>query len=155
MEPDLILSVLRAFEAFQVRYALVGGVAMNIQGLPRATADIDIVISAEPDNVARLRAALDSLFHDPAIAEITAEDLNGRYPAIQYVPPDGTFHIDILARLGERFSFADIETEERLIEGVRCQVATPRMLYRMKKDTVRLRDRADAERLRERFNLED
>jgi hypothetical protein len=34
-------------------------------------------------------------------------------------------------------------------------VVTPRMLYRMKKDTVRLKDRADAEMLRRAFGLED
>lgn len=34
-------------------------------------------------------------------------------------------------------------------------VATPVMLYRMKKGTVRLRDRADAERLRQRFGFEE
>ena len=39
----------------------------------------------------------------------------------------------------------DIEVEERLVEGIRVPVATARMLYRMKKDTVRLQDRADAE----------
>jgi len=40
-----------------------------------------------------------------------------------------------------------------MIEGVRVRVATPRMLYRMKKDTVRPQDRLDAEVLRERFSL--
>lgn len=73
---------------------------------------------------------------------------------IQYVPPSGTYHIYILTRLGEAFSFEDIETQEMEFEGVRVRVATPRMLYRMKKDTVRIQDRADAERLRKRFNLE-
>jgi hypothetical protein len=34
-------------------------------------------------------------------------------------------------------------------------VATARMLYRMKKDTVRLQDRADAERLRQHFGLDE
>jgi hypothetical protein len=34
-------------------------------------------------------------------------------------------------------------------------VASPRTLYRMKTDTVRLKDRADAALLRERFGIED
>lgn len=155
MDPDVVLSVLKALDQWRVRYAVVGGVAMNLHGLVRATADVDLVVSPDPDNVRRLRAALETVFADPSIAEITSEDLGGPYPAIQYVPPDGTFHIDILARLGERFTLEEIETEERVIEGVRCRVATPRMLYRMKKDGVRLRDRADAERLREHFDLEE
>jgi len=32
---------------------------------------------------------------------------------------------------------------------------TPRTLYRMKRDTIRLRDRADAELLKQRFKLDE
>jgi len=34
-------------------------------------------------------------------------------------------------------------------------VATPRALYRLKKDTARAKDREDAAALRERFRLDD
>lgn len=44
---------------------------------------------------------------------------------------------------------------ERAPRGVRARVATPRMLYRMKKDTVRPQDRLDAETIRARFGLKD
>jgi hypothetical protein len=54
MEPDVVLSVLRALEAAGVRYALVGGVAINFHGLPRATTDIDIFVSPDPDNISRM-----------------------------------------------------------------------------------------------------
>ena len=63
--------------------------------------------------------------------------------------------IDILARLGTAFDFEGIEAENAEVEGIVVPVATPRMLYRMKKDTVRPQDRADAERLRREFHLED
>jgi len=92
---------------------------------------------------------------DPEIDNIRAEELAGDYPAIQYVPPTGDFWIDILARLGEAFWVANVEGEEFTIEGVRVRVATPRMLYRMKKDTVRPQDRLDAQVLRERFGLQE
>jgi hypothetical protein len=39
------------------------------------------------------------------------------------------------------------------IEGVPVRVATPATLYRMKKDTVRPIDRADAAALRDKFRL--
>jgi hypothetical protein len=94
-------------------------------------------------------------FDDPHIDEITTEDLLGDYPAVQYVPPDGTFYLDIMTRLGEAFRFADLESERVDVDGLTVTVVTPRMLYRMKKDTVRPRDRADAERLRERFDFEE
>ncbi len=147
------MAVLKALQTEGVRYKVVGGVALNLLGLTRATQDLDIFVDSSEENVKRLRAALSSVFDDPDIEEITAEDLNGPYPAIQYVPPDGDFHIDILCRLGEMFAFADIEVDQRLIEGVTVPVATARMLYRMKKDTVRLQDQADAARLRRHFDV--
>ncbi len=42
-----------------------------------------------------------------------------------------------------------------MYEGVVVRVATPKALYDMKKDTVRLQDRADAEILKEQFDLSD
>ena len=61
-----------------------------------------------------------------------------------FEPPHGRYSIDILTRLGEAFRFDDIESEELQIDDFTVRVATPQMLYRMKKDTVRPQDRADA-----------
>ena len=65
--------------------------------------------------------------------------------------------MDILTRLGEAFSWQDLVADCDQIElgDVTVRVASPRMLYRMKKDTVRPQDRADAARIREAFGLED
>ncbi|MFZ5477410.1 MAG: nucleotidyl transferase AbiEii/AbiGii toxin family protein [Myxococcota bacterium] len=155
MEFEQALAVLRALEREGVRYALVGSMAMAAQGLVRATQDLDLFVDPTPDNVERLKRALRSVFDDPCIDEIAADDLSGEYPAIRYVPPDGTFSVDLLARLGEAFSFDDIETETLEIEGVHLRVATPRMLVRMKRDTLRPLDHADAAALRRRFGIED
>jgi len=45
--------------------------------------------------------------------------------------------------------------EERRFDELTVPVATPAMLVRMKQDTVRLQDRADAERIRARYGLEE
>ena len=71
------------------------------------------------------------------------------------MPPDGAFHVDILARLGEAFQFDGLEAARLPFEELTVSVATPATLYRMKRDTVRLKDLADAAWLRERFDLED
>jgi len=148
-------AVLAALEREGVEYVIFGGVALNLQGLARATEDLDVFIAPTEQNVGRLRKALKSVFDDAHIDEITAEDLLGDYPAVQYVPPDGAFHVDILTRLGEAFRFADLASERVDFDGLEVSVVTPATLYRMKKDTVRLRDRGDAERLRERFGFQD
>ena len=103
----------------------------------------------------RLKRALRSVFDDANIEQITAEDLTGEYPAIEYVPPHGRFSLDIVARLGDAFGYEDIEAEELAIDDFHIRVATPRMLWKMKKDTVRPQDRVDAEALRQGFKLED
>jgi hypothetical protein len=155
MDAERTAEVLGALTRAGVRYKVVGGVALNLLGLARATEDLDVFVAADEDNIGRLRTALRSVFDDPCIEEITAADLAGDYPAIQYVPPSGDFHIDLLARLGEAFTYEDIETQELVFRGVRVPAATPRMLYRMKKDTVRAQDWADAQLLREQFGLEE
>jgi hypothetical protein len=145
--------VLAALEREGVQYAVFGAVALNIHGLARATQDLDIFIEPEAGNVERLKKALASVFPDPEIANILAEDLLGDYPAVQYVPPQGDFHVDVLTRLGEAFRWQDLEVERVPFEGHLVNVVTPSMLYRMKKDTARMKDRADAEELRRRFKL--
>ncbi len=147
------MHILAAFERREVAYVLVGSMAMAAQGIVRATRDIDVFVSADESNVARLRAALKEIFDDPSIDRITAVDLATEYPAIQYVPPEADYWIDILARLGEALRYPDVEYEILRVEGVAIRVATPRMLYRMKRDTARPQDRLDAQLLKERFGL--
>ena len=96
-----------------------------------------------------------SVFDDPCIDEITADDLLGEYPAVQYVPPSGEFHIDVLTRLGELFDFASLVSERVDFDGVSVSVVTPEMLYRMKKGTVRPKDWGDAQRIAQRFGLKE
>ncbi len=152
MDYDKTREVLAALEREGVRYVIIGAVALNLQGLARATEDLGLFLEPDADNVDRLRSALVSVFDDPHVDEITAEDLLGEYPAVQYVPPEGSFHIDILTRLGEAFSFEDLESERIDLDGLQV---TPETLYRMKKGTVRLRDQSDAERIRQRFGFEE
>jgi hypothetical protein len=146
--------VLAAFEAHGVRYVIFGGVALNLLGLARATEDLDVFIEPTVDNVARVRAALFSVFEDSSLDELSADDLLGEYPAVQYVPPTGTFHLDLLTRLGVAFRFEDLESQRLDFDGVTVSVVTPKTLFRMKRDTVRPQDRADAARIREHFGAE-
>ena len=149
------MELFRALEREGVEYVLVGGVAVNLHGLSRATQDVDLFVRPTRENVDRLKQALRSVFADPCIDEISADDLMGDYPTIRYVPPADPFVVDLLGRLGAAVRYEDLLFEEQVIESVRVRVATPATLYRMKKDTLRPIDRADAQALRRRFNLED
>jgi hypothetical protein len=155
MDYELTKKVLAALEREGVQYVVFGAVALALHGLPRATEDLDIFVAPERDNIERLKTALRSVFQDPCIDEITAEDLLGEYPAVQYVPPSGNFHIDVLTRLGELFDFASLVSERIDFDGVTVSTVTPEMLYRMKKGTVRPKDWGDAERIARRFGLKE
>jgi len=134
--------VLEFFRALQDE-----GVEYVVHGIVRATQDVDLLVRPEEENVRRLRAALQRVFPgDSSINEICAADLAGEYPAIRYNSPDGSLTVDIIARLGDAFSFESLQSETKAYAGVSVFVATPKTLYDMKKDTVRLQDRADAER---------
>jgi hypothetical protein len=149
-----VVAILESLAAEDVEYVLVGGIAVGLHGFERATRDIDLFVRPTED-VGRLRRALRRVYDDPAIDEISASDLAGDYPTIRYGPPDSDFFIDLLGRLGTTVAFNDLEAEPIDVGGVAVPVATPRTLYRIKRDTVRPVDRIDAEVLREAFDLED
>jgi hypothetical protein len=153
MELDEALKVLASLEKEGVDYVLIGGAALTIHGLVRATEDLDLFVRPTAENIERLRRALHSLYQDPSIEEISTEDLLGDYPAVRYYPPSGGLFLDILTRLGEFATFESLEAQEVEWNGVKVRVASPKTLYWMKKDTVRDIDRLDAERLREVFGL--
>lgn len=154
MDFDILKRVLAALESRGVTYAIFGAVALNLHGLARATEDLDIFVAPDEANIGRLKLALREVHDDPQIEQITAEDLLGEYPAVQYNPPEGAFHIDILTRVGEAFTFANLELERVPYDDLIVSVVSSRTLYKMKKDTVRPKDRIDADWLRNRFNLE-
>ena len=152
-----LADVLRVFDALEragVRYAVFGGLAMAAHGFDRATRDLDLFVAPDERNMELLRNALTSVYHDPDIEAITADDLGGEYPAVQYGPPNVDYTIDIVSRLGDAFRFDDLEVERVEAGGVTITVVTPETLYRMKRDTVRLRDRDDAQRLAHAFGFD-
>jgi hypothetical protein len=151
---DRLADVLRALGEEAVEYVLFGGQAVNAHGIMRFTGDIDLFVEPSAENVERLRRALRRVWADPDIDDILADDLAGEYAVVRYGTPDD-FAIDLTARIGDVFAYRDVEWQVQEVAGVPARVATPRMLYRMKKDTVRPHDRADAAELKRKFGLED
>jgi hypothetical protein len=136
-----------------VEYIVFGGAAVNIHGIARFTEDLDFFIAPQPENVVRMKCALRSIWDDPHLDEIGDDDMVGEYPSVQYWPPGEDFKIDLVSRLGEAFKYADLAAEVHEIDGIPVRVATPKTLVRMKRDTVRPKDRIDADLLRRKFGI--
>jgi hypothetical protein len=141
------LLVLKAFDKHNVDYVLIGGVAVILHGLERLTRDIDLFIKMTPKNIENVRNALSSVFRDTSIEDITLKELQD-YPVIRYGTPNG-FYIDIITQLGEAISFEDLEFEIIEYHGVKIRIAKPEILYNLKKDTLRDKDKMDVQFLKE------
>lgn len=144
---DRFLNVFDSLEKEKVDYVLIGGLAVVLHGLPRFTHDIDIFIKESTENISRLKKALYRIYDDKNIEEITAEELD-RYAVIRYAAADG-LSIDIISKIGEVFSYKDLEFEIMNVKGHTLRVATPATLFMLKKNTVRPIDKEDVQFLKQ------
>lgn len=94
--PDLFgrfLDIMRALSAEDVDYILVGGFAVILHGLSRLTADIDIFVKPEADNLERLKKALRKVFPaDDEIDSLSLRDLQD-YAVVRFGTADD-FYIE-------------------------------------------------------------
>jgi len=63
----IYLEIFRTLHQEGVRYLVTGGVAMNLHGIPRMTADVDLFIDLERSNVGRFLAAVKALGFIPSV----------------------------------------------------------------------------------------
>lgn len=139
---ESLLELCRAFNRHDVKYVVVGGFAVIMHGGARMTEDIDFFVENSPENTEKVKTALNSIYNDPSINEITSSDI-GAYEVIRYGTPDD-FYIDLIGNIGEAFSFKDVQkdAESFEVDGVNIPVCGLKTLIRMKK-TLREKDRFD------------
>lgn len=68
------LDLFRTLEARKVRYLLVGGVAMNLHGVPRMTMDVDLILAMDDANLLAFLGAASHLGLRP-VAPVKPDDL--------------------------------------------------------------------------------
>jgi len=142
------LDIMRAFSAENVDYILIGGFAVILHGLSRLTADIDVFVKPEAENLERLKKALKKVFPtDDEIDSLALRDLQD-YAVVRFGTADD-FYIDLISAIGEIFRYEDLECEVREVAGTQVRIATPETLLRMKENTVRPEDKRDARFLAE------
>jgi predicted nucleotidyltransferase len=137
-----LIDLCQAFNKEGVRYVVIGGFAVIMHGLARLTEDIDFFVDDSPENIMRLKKALSSIYHDPSIEELKPDEIR-QYAVIRYGTPDD-FYIDFIGRIGEVFSFKDIERDMEIfeIDNIKIPVCGLETLIKMK-ETMRERDMRD------------
>jgi hypothetical protein len=93
LHPDF-RDLLAAFASASVRFVVLGGYAVGHHGKPRATKDLDLLVSREGDNLERVATAL-TRFGAPGSV---IEDVRGmQLDEIVYLGVEPV-HVDIMAR---------------------------------------------------------
>jgi hypothetical protein len=138
------ISLLAAFLAAGVEYAVVGGVAVNAHGYVRATNDLDIFIRPTEDNARAAFLALLAL--GVPLGELQPADLLDDQENLRFGPDDD--HTDILASIGE-MSFDQVwrNRVETVVQGISVPFISKQDLIENKIQVGRLRDLADVEEL--------
>jgi hypothetical protein len=139
---DKFLKLIDTINRHDVEYIVIDGVAMISHGMPRLTQDLDLLIKLTPENIERLKDALHSIYNDPAIDEITYDEMN-TYSVIRYGTSDG-FYLDIMARIGDVADYSSVEKEIKEVEGVKIYLSTVASLLKLKENTIRPEDKRDA-----------
>lgn len=67
--------IFKAFHNFDIKYLLVGGLAVNLHGAPRVSQDLDVIILMERDNILKICNVLLTLDYQPRIPGMKGEDL--------------------------------------------------------------------------------
>jgi hypothetical protein len=138
------ISLLAAFVAAKVEFAVVGGRAVNMHGYVRATNDLDLFIRPTKENA---RAAFEALRALGAPLDgLEPADLLSEEENLRFGPEED--HIDILASIGE-MSFDQVwrNRVETVVDGVPVPFISKADLMENKRQVGRLRDLADAEEL--------
>lgn len=152
------LDLFRKLEAKKVRYLLVGGIAMNLHGVPRMTMDVDIVLAMDENNLRAFLGAADDLGLQ-SVAPVKKEDLLNPLTRKSWVtekhmvvfalrPPVPTGPtVDILIDPPIAIDEALKRAEIKIIDGVRVSLATVEDMISLKRSTGRAQDDADIEQL--------
>ena len=138
------ISLLAAFLAARVEFAVVGGIALQAHGYLRATNDLDVFIRPTKENA---RAAFQALHAIGAPLEgLDACDLLDDEANLRFGPAED--HIDLLASIGGMpFDRVWRNRVEAVVEGLTIPFISKADLIENKRQTGRLRDLADVEEL--------
>lgn len=152
------LDLFKTLANHRVRFLLVGGLAMNLHGVPRMTLDVDIILALDKQNLERFLAAAEDLQLRPTIPvrmeDLLSADLRNAWAgeknmiAFPLAPKDPTGPtIDILIDPPLDVEAALARAEHRGLGDVSVPVASIEDMIRLKENTGRTQDKADIEHL--------
>lgn len=154
------LDIFKALNDNKIRYLVVGGIAVNLHGMQRSTADLDLIVALDSANALKFAETMKTLGYRP---KVPVDALEFADPAKRnewineknmlvfsfYHPNDPMTLVDIFVK--EPMPFAEMEKrkEEREAFGVKIPVASINDIIALKSGTGRKKDEFDIEGLKE------
>lgn len=150
--------VYAAFEEAGVRYVVVGGMAVVMSGVVRATVDLDLVVDLERESALRAVLTLEGLglqprvpvsaadFADPAIRERWIRDKHMQVLSF-YDPKHVAREVDVFVAYPLDFESLVARAVPTAVGDRTVPVAAPEHLIEMKRVAGRARDLDDIEAL--------
>ena len=147
MEPSFAKLLARLAD-HGVRFIVVGGVAVTLQGYVRLTEDVDLLIDGSPDNVKRFLACL-AEYGEGHARELSPEDFDDSEGAIRIVEEVEQCQIDVFTRMSG-LHYADVmgDADHLALGDHAIPYASKASLIHWKEASVREKDRLDALALR-------
>jgi hypothetical protein len=151
---NIFKSVFHALNAKRVKYMVAGGIAVNLYGIDRATADLDIAILLDAGNVERFIHAANELGLRPRIPA-KLEDFADPEKRRAWIaekgmkvfslldPKNPFFLIDVFTEVTFDFTEAYRRRNTVRFENTAIPLVPLDILIEMKRDTGRPQDRAD------------
>ena len=145
MTPDL-LAFVRVLSGGGVDYIIIGGVAAGIHGALRTTLDLDVVYGRDPENVARLVAALEPF--QPYLRGAPSGlpfrlDADTVLRGLNFTLATSLGDLDLLGEVigGGGYEALKASADVVELEGFQCQVVSLRKLIELKRAAGRGKDR--------------
>ncbi len=151
--------ILEAFYRNKVKYLIVGGLAVNLYGVPRLTQDIDLIISTKKQNILKINSVLKELGYIPRLP-VDPNDLtdsgkvkdwveNRNLKAFSFHHKKDTFKvIDILLVHPLQFEESFKNKTVKKAGGVEIYLASLNDLIKTKEFSGRMQDSSDIKMLK-------
>ena len=145
------IQLFQKLDQYQVRYLICGGLAVNIYGIPRMTADINLLIDFTDENIDKFENALKILMYQSTlpISIKTFVNIEERQKAIKdknliaysYFNIQANYmNLDVLMDVPMAFGELWNEKESRMVNGTAVNLVSVEHLIELKKYANRKQD---------------
>jgi len=157
--------IFMALNANKVKYVVVGGIALVLHGVVRLTADLDLIIKLEAENLKKFVSVMNSLAYRPKVPVKAEEFIDNekretwrREKGMQvfsfYHPKQPSSLVDVF--VDEPIDYETLEKEREVMRAgsIKIPVVSRKHLIALKKISGRPQDIADINALKEVMKIE-